>query len=218
MEPKLTGLWCYNSLLFNLFFCFLFLFVCLFPWFWLLSFLRRYVHLLFPNASSFLSSQVLLVVHHAFVLFLIFFFLLHLYSKVFIYFYRLSVHWLIWTSDVCLFSLSLSQWFVHTLLSLWVVAGRSPSALATPWTRLGELMLCDHLTEQFDPLFSVCCGGHSLDLCFLEAALYLFFHSASTTKDFSLTFQRDHEPIYPLARCCLLSGCMEREYCTFSIT
>lgn len=73
---RLTGLWWNNSLSFNLiFFCFFSSsFVCLFPWFWLLSFLRRYVHLLFPNASPSLSSQVLLVVRHAFVLFLIFFF------------------------------------------------------------------------------------------------------------------------------------------------
>ncbi len=72
---KLTGLWCNNSLSFNLIYFVFFSssFVCLFPWFWLLSFLRRYVHLLFPNASPSLSSQVLLVVRHAFVLFLIFY-------------------------------------------------------------------------------------------------------------------------------------------------
>lgn len=85
----------------------------------------------------------------------------------------------------CLFSLSLSWWFFfHSLLSLWVVAGRSPGAFATPWAQLGELMLCDHSTEQFDPLFSVCCGGHSLWSLFFGSCIIPFFHTVSTTKDF----------------------------------
>lgn len=47
------------------------LFVRLFPWL-LLSFLRRYVHLLFPNASPSPCSQVLSVVCHALVLIFVF--------------------------------------------------------------------------------------------------------------------------------------------------
>lgn len=221
LKLKLTGLWWYNSLSFNLFiFSFpLRLFVCLFPWFWLLSFLRRYVHLLFPNASPFLSFQVLLVVHHAFVLFLIFFFL-HLYGKfftLFIFVVRLSID----SFELQMFVCSVSHW-VSGLSTLFYLCGWLPGSR---WVHFpprglgsGELMLCDHFTEQFDPLFSVCCDGHTLDLCFLEAVLSPFSHSVSSTKDFSLTLQSDHEPIYPLAFCCLLSGCMEREYCTFSIT
>lgn len=57
-ETRLTRLW-WNNFPYHLIWfvlLFLFLFVCLFPWFWLLSFLRRYVHLLFPNASP--SSQL----------------------------------------------------------------------------------------------------------------------------------------------------------------
>lgn len=70
----LTRVWWNNFLSFNLIYICFFSssFVCLFPWFWLLSFLRRYVHLLFPNASPSLSSQVLLMVYHALVLLLIF--------------------------------------------------------------------------------------------------------------------------------------------------
>lgn len=92
--------------------------------------------------------------------------------------------WLIWVSDVCLCSLSLRWWCVHTLLSLWVVAERSPGAFAALWARLWDLMLCDHSTEQFDPLVSVCCGGHSLwsVLFFLEAALFLFFPNREHNK------------------------------------
>lgn len=120
---RLTGLWWNNSLSFNLiFFCFFSSsFVCLFPWFWLLSFLRRYVHLLFPNASPSLSSQVLLVVRHAFVLFLIFFFL-HVHAGCFFFvdffdFYLLSLHWLIWT---CLSVQSVIQLVVcpHSFISV----------------------------------------------------------------------------------------------------
>lgn len=185
---RLTGLWWNNSLSFNLiFFCFFSSsFVCLFPWFWLLSFLRRYVHLLFPNASPSLSSQVLLVVRHAFVLFLIFF-----YTFMQGVFFFLSI-FLIFISclsidsfePVCLFSLSFSWWFVHTLLSLWVDR-RSPGSFATPWSRLGELMLCDHFTEQSDPLFSVCCGGHSLWSVFFGSCIILFFHTAGTITTFA---------------------------------
>lgn len=190
-------------------------FVCLFPWFWLLSFLRRYVHLLFPNASP--SLRCFLVVRHAFVLFFIFFMrslgcFLFLSVGLF-YFYFLSLHRLIWTSDVCLYSLcSLSWWFVHTLLSLWVVAARSPGSSATPWARLGELMLCDHSTEQFDPLFfSVCCGGHSLWSLFFWKLHYPFFLHRENNKGLLLDSSTlimnpflDWLIVFPL------SGCMEK--------
>lgn len=61
-------------------------------------------------------------------------------------------------------------WSVHTLLSLWVVVEQVPP----PWSRLRELMLCDHS----DPLLSVCCGGHSLwSRINLEAALFFLPYS-----------------------------------------
>lgn len=193
---RLTGLWCNNSLSFN-FFCFLFLFVCLFPWFWLLSFLRRYVHLLFPNASPALGcfwwSAML------FVLFLIFFWntFAHIIFVDF-YFGFAPLRWLIWTSGVCLFSVSLSWWFAHSLSSLWVVAGRSPGSFAALCARLGELMLCDRSAERFDPLPSLRCGGHSLWSFFGSCIIPSSSHTANTTPDGCLTIQIDHEPIHPI--------------------
>ncbi|KAM7371938.1 hypothetical protein PAMP_009138 [Pampus punctatissimus] len=59
--------------------------------------------------------------------------------------------------------IELVVFFLPTLLlSLWVVAGQSLGAFATLWAQLGDLMLCDHSAEQFDPLFSLRCGSHSL--------------------------------------------------------
>ncbi|XP_042082309.1 cytohesin-1a isoform X2 [Haplochromis burtoni] len=62
---------------------------------------------------------------------------------------------------VCLFSLSWSWWFCPCS---FIFVGQSPGAFVTLWTRLGELLLCDHTTEQFGLFFflSLHCGGHSL--------------------------------------------------------
>lgn len=233
---RLTGLWCNNSLSFNLIFFVFFSssFVCLFPWFWLLSFLRRYVHLLFPNASPSLSSQVLLVVRHAFVLFFVLIFFIYIYVHSGFFFFICRFFFLFLVSPLthlnlrCLSVGSLIELVVcpHSFISVggcWAVAG----SFATPWTRLGELMLCDHSTEQFDPLFSVCCGGHSLwSGCFFVFFFwklhYPFFPHSEHNKGLLLdspNWSWTHLPIgftVLFLVFFLLSGCMERGYCTFS--
>lgn len=193
---RLKGLWCYNSLSFNLIFYVFFSssFVCLFPWFWLLSFLRRYVHLLFPNASPSFSSQVLLVVCHAFVLFLIFFYYIHTGVFLSVDFF-LSLHWLIWTSDVCLSVQSLSELAVCPCSFIFV--GRLLGAFATPWARLGELTLCDRSAQQFDPFFlCMLCWSLSLISVILEAALYPFPYSEHN-KRLVLVFWNQSRAILP---------------------
>lgn len=211
---RVKGLWCYNSLSFNLIFYVFFSssFVCLFPWFWLLSFLRRYVHLLFPNASPSLSSQVLLVVCHAFVLFLIFFFITLIQGffvcRLFLHFVSPLTH----LTFRCLSVTSLTE--LADCPRSFIFVGRLLGAFATPWAWLGELMLCDRSAQQFDPFFSVCCGGHSLWSVFLKLH-YTPSCTVSTTKEVCLSFKINHVPLYPVGNCCLLSGFMEREYCTF---
>lgn len=78
------------------------------------------------------------------VMLLLLFLIFYISRRVFFYFYFFSFlsvdlfvllspsTWLIWTSDVCLFSLSLSCWFVRPLLSLWAVSGfiRHPAGSA----------------------------------------------------------------------------------------
>lgn len=162
---RLTGLWWNNSLSFNLIFFVSFplrLFVCSHDFGCCLSSGGMYtcssqtlVHLsalrcFWWSAMLLFSSSFFLHVHAGF---------FFLFVDFLIFISCLSIDSF---ESVCLFSLSFSWWFVHTLLSLWVVDRRSPGSFATPWSRLGELMLCDHYTEQSDPLFSVCCGGHSL--------------------------------------------------------
>lgn len=134
------------------------LFVCLFPWFWLLSFLRRYVHLLFPNASPSLSSQVLLVVCHAFVLFLIFY---YIHTGFFFLsvdcFYILSLHWLIWTPDVC-------HW-VSGLSTLFYLCRAVAGCICHP---VG-------LTRVADALWLLCSAVWPLFLCMLWWSLSLIW-------------------------------------------
>lgn len=208
---RVKGLWCYNSLSFNLIFYVFFSssFVCLFPWFWLLSFLRRYVHLLFPNASPSLSSQVLLVVCHAFVFFLIFFMT---------FIQGVFCLWIVFTFCLSIDSFELQMFKSLTELTdcprSFIFVGRLLGAFATPWARLGELMLLWPLCSAVDPFFSVCCGGHSLWSVFLKLH-YTLSCPVSTAKEACLSFKINHVPLYPVGNCCLLFGFMEREYCTF---
>lgn len=88
------------------------------------------------------------------------------------FFFFSSLHWLIWTPDVCLFSLSLSWWLVHSVLSLWARGSRR--FVTAPLSSL---------TFFFS---SLCCGGHSLWSLvpfFLEAALYLFSIQRTQQRD-----------------------------------
>lgn len=139
------------------------------------------------------SSQVLLVVRHAFVLSLILNIGTGVLSVLFVYLFDLlSIDSF---EPVSLFHLSF-RWFVHALLSLWVVDIRSQGSFATPWFGLGELMLCDHFNKQSGPLSSVCCGSR-FDLgifFFLEAAVFFFQACSRHYKgNFCLTFQIDCE-------------------------
>lgn len=114
---------------------------------------------------------------------------------------------------VCLFSLSWSWWFCPCS---FIFVGQSPGAFVTLWTRLGELLLCDHTTEQFGLFFfSLCTVVVTLfDLPFFGSCIIPFFHTASATKDLALknwSWTSVH-----IGSCCLLSDWMEREYCTFS--
>lgn len=165
LGTRLTGLWWNNSLSFNLiFFCFFSSsFVCLFPWFWLLSFLRRYVHLFFPNASPSLSSQVLLVVRHAFV------------SSSFFLYVHTEVFFVFVISCIFIDSfepVSVQSFIQPVVCSYSYLCGLKGGRRARlPPRGLGLGMLCDHFTKQSDPLFSLCCCGHSIWSVFLEAAL-----------------------------------------------
>lgn len=77
---------------------------------------------------------------------------------------------------VCVCSLSFSWWFsLRALLSLWVVDWwsrggwrRGGASLAAPWSRLGDLMLCDRLAVQSDPLSPL----YAAVVTLFEAALF----------------------------------------------
>ena len=216
-DPRLTGLWCCNSLSYNLIFFVSFSssFVRLFPWFWLLSFLRRYVHLLFPNTSPSLSSQVLSVVCHAFVL-IFYFIFLHPYRVVFFFFFIVSP--LTHLDFRCLSVQSAIELVVspHSFISVggcWVVAGCVCHPVGSVLGAHASWPLCWAVRPSLS-LYAVVVT--LFDLFFLEAALYLVSMQRAQQKHFCLSLQIDHEAIYPLAYCCLLSSCMEREYCTFS--
>lgn len=184
LEPKLTGLWWYNPLSFNLFiFSFpLRLFVCSHDFGCCLSSGGMYtcssqmlVH--FSALRCFWWSTMLFVLSH--------FFFIHLYSNLFLSFVSSLTH----LNFRCLSVQSLIESVVcpHSFFYLcgWLLGSHwahfPPRGLG-----FGELMLCDHFTEQFDPLFSVCCGGRSLDICFFGSCIIPFFHSVSSTKDFFL--------------------------------
>lgn len=79
-------------------------------------------------------------------------------------------------------------WSVHTLLSLWVVVEQVPP----PWSRLRELMLCDHS----DPLLSVCFGGHFLwSRINLEAALFFLPYSEHNKGLYVIFFKLTTNPV-----------------------
>lgn len=87
----------------------------------------------------------------------------------------------------CLFVCSVSHGaggFVH---ALFIFVGQSPGAFVTLWTRLEELLLCDHTIEQFGLFFSLCTVVVTLfDLPFFGSCIIPFFHTASATKDLAL--------------------------------
>lgn len=84
---------------------------------------------------------------------------------------------------VCLLSLSWSWWFCPCS---FIFVGQSPGAFVTLWTRLGELLLCDHTTEQFGLFFlSLHCGGHSLWSPVFWKLHYTFFPYSERNKGLS---------------------------------
>lgn len=124
---------------------------------------------------------MLLVVRHAFVLFLIFFIGdLFLSVDFFLFIYLFHVSPLSHLNFRCLSVESLIEpvVFPHSFIS---VGGRHPVGV-----QLRELLLCGHSAEQFDPLCPVCCGGHSL-WSFFWKLHYPFFPYTKHSRGFYLT-------------------------------
>lgn len=135
------------------------------------------------------SSQVLLVGHHASVLSLI----LNRGSISFGFFFFHSLVSIDSLEPVCVFSLSW-RWFVHALLSLWVVDRRSRGSFAPPPTppclglgswcfvttltnSVGLSSLCAVVATHFD---LVCCCFFSV--FFWKLQFSFFRRAAGTTK------------------------------------
>lgn len=105
----------------------------------------------------------------------------------------------------------LSTLFLSSLGSRWVHL--SPRRLDSR-SCCFVITLLNNLTPSFF-FFPLCTVVVTLfDLSFFGSCIIPFFHTTSATKDLAL--KMSHQPVYPLARCCLLSDWMEREYCTFS--
>lgn len=208
LGTRLTGLWWNNSLSFNLIFFVSFLlrlFVCSHDFGCCLSSGGMYT----------CSSQTLVHLSalrcfwwSAMHLFLPHFFFLYVHTEVF--FFIISCMFIDSFEPVCLFSLSFSWWFVHTLISVgWkVVAGLICHPVVLAWgcfvTTLPSSLTLFSLYAVVVTLF---------DLFFWK--LHYPFFPYSRHKKGLLDFPVD-QPIYPLTYCFLVSGYMEMEYCTFS--
>lgn len=113
-ETRLTGLWWNNSLSFNLIFLFLFFFVCL-------CVCSHDFGCCLSSGGMYTCSSQMLV--HLSALRCFWWFAMHLFLP---HFYIRSHRGVLFIScifidsfePVCLFSLSFSRWFVHTLISV----------------------------------------------------------------------------------------------------
>lgn len=115
-------------------------------------------------------------------------------------FYLLSLHWLIWT---CLSVQSVIQLVVcpHSFISVgWqAVTGFICHPVVSAWGADALWPLYRAVWPSF-----LCMLWWSLSLiCFFWKLHYPFFPYSRHNNDFCLTFQIDHEPIYPLAYCFL---------------
>lgn len=130
------------------------------------------------------------------------------------FFFFLSPHWLIWTSDVCLSVQSLMELVVLSMLFYLCRAVARCICHPVDSTR-GATALWPHYWAIWPFFFSLCTVVVTLfDLPFFGSCIIPFFHTASATKDLALknlSWTSVH-----IGSCCLLSDWMEREYCTFS--
>lgn len=217
LGTRLTGLWWNNSLSFNLIFFVSFLlrlFVCSHDFGCCLSSGGMYT----CSSQTLVHLSALrcfLVVRHAFVSSSFFFYTFT--QRVFFFFfsYFLYLHWLIWT---CLSVQSFIQPVVCSYSYLCGLKGGRRARL--PPCGLGLGMLCDHFTKQFDPLFSLCCCGHSIWSVFLEAALS-FLSIQQAQKKVFLTFQLTNPfTLWPIAFWCLAAwkwNIAPFQHCSFAL-
>lgn len=96
---------------------------------------------------------------------------------------------------VCAVSHSAGGFSVQALLSLWVVdrrsrgggwgrGGEGGGSLAAPWSRLGDLMLCDRLAVQSGPLSPLYAAVVTLFDPFWKlhySPVFVFYRTAGTT-------------------------------------